>query len=155
MRETVFSECRKYRYALWRSWGGPDSPYVMFIGLNPSTANETVDDPTVRKCIRYARDWGFASLCIGNLFAICSKDRSVILAADDPIGLDNDKWLTMLSQHASLTVAAWGNSGSYQGRASAVIKTVPNLRCLRMTKRSQPAHPLYLPSSLLPVALDG
>ena len=69
-KTATFSECRKYRYTLWRRWDGLfASGYAMFIGLNPSTADETNDDPTIRRCIGYARDWGYGGLCMTNLFA--------------------------------------------------------------------------------------
>ena len=66
----IFSECKKYRYLLWRKWGkSPHSKYVMFVGLNPSTADESIDDPTIRRCICFAKDWGYDGLFMANLFA--------------------------------------------------------------------------------------
>lgn len=103
--DVVFSDCRKYRFALWRVWD--DSlPRVMFIGLNPSTADESDDDPTLIRCIRYAKSWGYGGICMANLFAFRATDPKVMLSAKDPVGADNDRWLLELSQSSGLVVAA-------------------------------------------------
>lgn len=83
-RDAHLSPCRRYRYALWRRWG--DGPHAMFIGLNPSTADETADDPTIRRCIAFARAWGYGALCMANLFAYRATQPADMLAQDDPVG---------------------------------------------------------------------
>ncbi len=149
MRDTIFSPCRTYRYSLWREWA-PDSGVVMFIGLNPSTADEIQDDPTIRRCIGFARAWGYGALCMGNLFAFRATDPAEMLDADDPVGPENDRMLVTLASQASLVVAAWGNDGSHRGRSTAVRRLIPELNYLKRNLSGQPAHPLYLPGNLKP-----
>lgn len=147
-----FSPCRKYRYALYRFWGGKWSEYAMFVGLNPSTADETLDDPTIRRCISFAKDWGYGGLYMTNLFAYRATQPEDMKRADDPVGPDNDYWLRKIAGQASVVVAAWGTHGTYGGRHSAVRAMLPNLHCLRLTKDGHPSHPLYLPKKLRPLA---
>lgn len=90
---------------------------------------------------------------MANLFSYRATDPEVMLLAIDPVGKDNDRWLSDLSGQAGLVVAAWGNSGSYMGRSEQVRKLVPNLHCLKMNKSGEPAHPLYQKASLRPVPL--
>ncbi len=147
-RSAVFSDCRRYRYELWRRWGS--GKFVMFIGLNPSTADEENDDPTVRRCIAFARAWGYDALCMTNIFAFRATDPKVMKAQFDPAGLGNDKTLARLSREAGVVVAAWGTHGTHMNRGEAVRKLAHNLQCLKLTKDGHPGHPLYLPSSLMP-----
>src|SRR5574337_706472 len=117
----TFSPCRTYRYSLWRRWGTPEQGYAMFIGLNPSKADEVEDDPAVMK------------------------------ANSEPIGPDTDAALVELAKNAGVVVAAWGNHGSHGGRAQQVIALLPNLHCLKVTNAGQPSHPLYLRKALTPM----
>src|SRR4029078_1544091 len=94
--DAIFSRCRQYRYVLRRAWRN-DLPEVLFIALNPSTADEASDDATVRRCIGFARDWGFGALAIANLFAFRSSNPLSLRCATDPIGPRNDWWLSRLS----------------------------------------------------------
>ncbi len=153
MRNTaILSECRKYRFALWRTWDD-SKPYVMFVGLNPSTADENTDDPTLTRCINYAKSWGFGGVCMANLFAYRATEPKDMKAAKNPIGYDNNEWLKKLSKEAGLVVAAWGNDGSYQGRSEQVKQLLPNIHCLKINKSGEPAHPLYQKSNLKPVLM--
>ncbi len=148
-KSATFSPCRKYRYMLWRHWGGLfNHGCAMFIGLNPSTADEILDDPTIRRCIGYAHDWGYAELYMANIFAFRAILPKDMKAADDPIGPDNDQALVDMASLAGVIVAAWGNNGAYQGHGEAVRKMIPNLSYLKLTKNGSPAHPLYLPKGL-------
>ncbi len=149
-KTAIFSECRTYRYALWRRWDEESADYAMFIGLNPSTADETNDDPTIRRCMKFARDWGYSGLCMANLFAYRATDPKVMKAAAEPVGADNDKTLAELAAHAGVVVAAWGAHGTHKDRDSSVRMMLPELHYLRLTKDGQPGHPLYLPASLTP-----
>lgn len=124
----------------------------MFIGLNPSTADEVQDDPTVRRCIRYAQSWGYGALCMANIFAYRATDPRIMMEAADPVGPDNDYQLVELAARASVIIAAWGVHGTFQGRGDAVRSMLPNLHYLRLTKDGSPAHPLYLPRTLVPIA---
>ena len=148
--DATFSSCRYYRYVLERRWDN-GLPQVMFIGLNPSTADERMDDPTVRRCVRFAKDWGFGSLILANLFALRSTDPRGLFDADDPIGRWNDRWLNRLSDRASLLVAAWGVRGGFRGRDKVVADRLPEMHCLGTTKDGYPRHPLYLRADARPV----
>lgn len=151
-RSTIFSQCRTYRYALWRDFGGVvGEGYAMFIGLNPSTADEVADDPTIRRCMAYAKAWGYGALCMANLFAFRATDPSDMKAAADPVGPDNDQHLLRLARDADVIVAAWGTNGIYMGRDTVVRALVPNLHCLKKTNDGHPGHPLYLRSDLKPI----
>lgn len=151
-RSATFSPCRKYRYTLWRTWVDLfESGYAMFIGLNPSTADEIEDDPTVRRCIRYARDWGYSGLCMMNLFAFRATLPADMKAAQDPVGPNNERFLIDMSKYAGIVVAVWGVNGSYLGQDSRVQKMIPNLSHLKLTKNGFPGHPLYLPKGLKPI----
>lgn len=150
----VFSACRRYRYLLWRRWGENWSTnYVLFVGLNPSRADETLDDPTIRRCLGFAKAWGYSGLCMANLFAYRATDPKQMLLAADPIGHDNDRYLQASAAQAAIVIAAWGNHGKHQGRHLQVQKMLTNLHCLTLTKAGMPSHPLYLPQSLKPILL--
>lgn len=100
MNTAKFSPDRKYRYSLWRSWDGlwPTDGYVLFIGLNPSTADETKDDPTIRRCIGYAKAWRFSTFCMGNIFAFRATLPADMKKAQDPVGPENDYYLFNLAK---------------------------------------------------------
>lgn len=154
LRNTAyFSTCRKYRYALWRTWDS-SKPYVMFVALNPSTADETTDDPTLSRCIRYAKLWGFGGVCMANLFAFRATDPKEMKVVENPIGENNDNWLLTLAKEAGLVVAAWGNDGSYLNRSKKVFELLPNMRCLKMNKSGEPAHPLYQKADIEPIKIN-
>lgn len=151
-RRTILSPCRSYRYTLWREFGGlVGDGYAMFIGLNPSTADEIEDDPTIRRCVAFAKSWGYGALCMTNLFAFRATEPSDMIAALDPIGPDNDMHLTAMAREASVVVAAWGTNGTHLRRDKAVRGLVANLHCLRKTQAGHPGHPLYLPGDLAPI----
>ena len=149
-RQTIFSPCRQYRYTLWRAWDMFSPRYVMFIGLNPSTADEVQDDPTIRRCIGYAKEWGYGAFCMTNIFAFRATDPRVMKTQADPVGPENDKWLTECAKGAGLIVAAWGAHGGHRARDKEVIKLVNNIMCLGTTKDGYPRHPLYLPKTAKP-----
>tara|TARA_B100000315_G_scaffold108623_1_gene99672 strand:- start:107 stop:583 length:477 start_codon:yes stop_codon:yes gene_type:complete len=141
-KEATFSKCRKYRYALSRAWNDKKKT-VLFIGLNPSTADEKIDDPTIRRCIDYAQNWGYGRLLVANLFAYRATKPAELKNVKNPVGDDNDQHLIELSKKVDLTVVAWGNEGSLFDRDKQVVKLIPNLMCLKINKYGQPAHPLY------------
>ena len=141
-KNATFSDCRKYRYALSRTWNGKKKT-ILFIGLNPSTADEKIDDPTIRRCINYAQNWGYGSLLMVNLFAYRATMPTELKNVKNPIGNDNDLHIIELSKKVDLSVAAWGNEGSLLNRDKEVKKLIPNLKCLKINKSGQPAHPLY------------
>ena len=156
-----WSPCLRYRYALWRLWGDdPRATIACFIGMNPSSADEHHDDPTVRKCRGYAERWGYAGLLMLNAWAIRGTDPAEALQADqEPIGPDNDAWIADFAHRGhlplehgdrapiNLFVAAWGNPGTQQGRGAAVTQLVTRhrpLHALGTTQAGQPKHPSRL-----------
>ncbi len=142
-----FSSCRKYRYSLSRIWD-KKKKHVLFIGLNPSTADEEMDDATVRRCLNYAKNWGYGGFIMVNLFAYRTTFPSNLKQVKYPVGKDNDKYIIKLSKKADITIAAWGNNGNLYGRDKQVLNLVSNLMCLKVNKSGQPAHPLYLKKDL-------
>jgi hypothetical protein len=150
--DAKFSECRKYRYTLWRIWEEED-PYCAFIGLNPSTADIQYNDPTIQRCVNNAMDWGFGGLLMLNLFAYRSTDPQDLYKQEDPIGEENDKCITDLVKNSGMTIAAWGNHGKYLDRDKSVLKmlsTIKEIHCLDTNKDESPKHPLYIPKSKKP-----
>jgi hypothetical protein len=145
----TLSEDRKYRYALWRAWDQV-KPHVLFVGLNPSTADETVDDPTVRRCIAFARGWGYGGVHIVNLFALRATDPEHLTRDADPIGPENDRWIRQSADAAALVICAWGNGGLFGNRGTQVLHMLENAYYLQMNSTGQPAHPLYLRGTLHP-----
>jgi hypothetical protein len=152
----IFSSCRLYRYTLWRDWSkdmlfGPVMDgYVMWIGLNPSTADERKDDPTIRKCIGFSKRLGYGRMVMTNLFAFRSTDPRKMKKWPKPIGDDNDRWLSECAGGAQRIIAAWGNHGRFLGRDLEVVKLIYGLESLRLTGDGCPEHPLYVPYSVMP-----
>lgn len=144
-RRAVFSHCRRYRYVLSRTWN-TELPKVLFIALNPSTADETQDDPTVRRCVGFARSWGFGCLVIANLFAFRSTDPKRLIEVSDPVGPRNDLWLKRLSAEADMTVVAWGVHGDLGNRAHLVLSKLTKTHHLGLSKDGYP----YLPRTTRP-----
>lgn len=143
-----FSDDRMYRYRLTRRWA--DGPVLNVIGLNPSTADETQDDPTIRRCIGFARQWGFSGLVMTNLCAFRSTDPRGLIAAEHPVGPENDLWLRGEARMARLVLAAWGAHPVAVERGRHVVKHVLDgvlLRCLGVTRSGAPRHPLYIPKT--------
>lgn len=143
----IISECGLYRYMLWRDWGG-DARVCTFIMLNPSTADATQDDPTIRRCIGFATREGCGRLLVLNLFAFRSPSPSALKAAADPIGPDNNRHLGNLVTDGIFgpIIAAWGAHGSHMGRDRVVrgLFSERPLMCLGTTKDGAPRHPLYV-----------
>ncbi|WP_313313105.1 DUF1643 domain-containing protein [Pulveribacter sp.] len=147
------SPCNSYRYALWREWS--EEPPVLFVMLNPSTADASQDDPTIRRCISFAQQWGHGGLIVANLFAWRSPYPTHLRSAKDPIGPSNDEWLKKLAKQSSVVVGAWGNHGTYMQRGKAVASLFPGLQCLGLTKQGQPRHPLYVSASTQPKPMQA
>lgn len=146
-----FSRCRTFRYALWREWE-IDKPKVLMIGLNPSTADATRNDPTIRRCIGFAREWGFGGLWVLNLFAYRATYPIDLKAAVDPVGPRNDEWIRRVARKVDRVVAVWGNDGGLLDRSTRVRSMLGDrLDVIRLNAGGEPAHPLYLPKGLKPV----
>lgn len=145
-----FSSCRTYRYVLWRRWD-ENAPSLLFIGLNPSAADEHTDDPTIRRCLDFARRWGYGSMYVANLFAFCTHDPRELKQAADPVGPENERYLREYIHHTDRSVLIWGNHGSFLGRDREVLPLVPDPWCIKITAQGQPGHPLYLRKDMQPI----
>ena len=152
-KKANISKDKIYRYTLSRTWDST-KPTVLFIGLNPSIADENVDDPTVTRCINFAKDWGYGTLLMANLFAYRSTYPKEIYLIDDPIGKDNDYYLLECVKQSDLIIACWGNNGTYMGREKIIKELVPNLYCLQKNKNGTPHHPLRLPRNINPIPFN-
>lgn len=152
-----FSPCRRWRYALIRHWGEPGRARCAFIGLNPSTADELLDDPTVRRCINFATDWGFAGLIMLNLYGWRSTAPSVLRRIPEPIGAGNNEAILRHAQQAGRVVAAWGADAAVNGRAEQVLELLAGVDvwCLKRTQQGHPGHPLYVRGDTRPVVFRG
>jgi len=148
-KTAIFSPCRKYRYSLSRIWK-PERPYCLFVALNPSTADENIDDSTIRRCIRFSFDWGYGGMVMTNIFAYRSTDPAGLKIPDDPIGPENDSFIKKLSFSAGITVCAWGIHGNYLSRGKTVLSFLKDPHYLKLTKDGTPNHPLYLKANLKP-----
>lgn len=149
----IFDLTRSYRYTLTRVWDR-SKPTVAFIGLNPSTADESRLDPTLRRCLRFSNDWGYGSFVMLNLFAFRSTDPMAMKRAPSPVGPENDRHLKVYTASADLTVACWGTHGCYN-RRDEIVKIFlrewgVNVHHLGLTLAGCPKHPLYLPSTTVP-----
>ena len=123
----------------------------MFIGLNPSTANVTNDDPTIRRCIGFAKSWGYGALCMTNLFSFRTVDPKILRETTFPVGSKNNQVLTIFAMSAKVVIAAWGVNGKLNNRDKEVKALIPCMHYLRLTKEGYPSHPLYLPKTLQPI----
>ena len=134
---------------------------MLFIGLNPSTADEEDDDPTILKCINYAKTWGYGKILMVNLFAFRSTDPNMLKHVEKPIGLKNNKYIKQCASEADLIIACWGNPGRLFGRDEKVISLLAdlsllaNLYCLKQNKNGTPHHPLYLSKDLTSILYKG
>lgn len=142
----VLSPDEKYRYLLTRERAA--GPGLVFIMLNPSTADDTLDDPTIRRCIRFAARENAGRLVVVNLFALRSTDPRELARHPDPVGPRNDEFILMHCTPQTRTVAAWGNGGGLQGRDVRVREMLAGagvqMTCLGVTGTGQPRHPLYV-----------
>ncbi len=148
IKSAHLSPCKRYRYSLTRIWDA-SKQIVCFICLNPSTADAMKDDATVRRCVGFARLWGYGGIVIVNLFAYrATFPRDLILTRDDIIGPENAEAIRIAVLNADRIVLAWGNHGSFQTRATQVVEMLADqgayLECLGKTKSGMPLHPLRL-----------
>jgi hypothetical protein len=151
----TFSECCRYRYRLWRTMR-LEGPTVLFIMLNPSTADDLTNDPTIERCERRAKYWGFGVLEVVNLFAWRATDPGELLHAVEPVGSENDATILTASQNADAVICAWGKHGALHNRAKNVLKLLRGAnivtQCLGVNGDGSPKHPLYLPYTQQPMA---
>ncbi len=133
-----------YRYLLWRAWNAK-LPRLLWILLNPSTADECVDDPTLRRVLGFSRSYGFGGLEVVNLFALRSPHPRALTQVVDPVGPENDMYIREAVGRASKIVAAWGSFGTLYRRGHSILAQIDcPIYCLGITKNGSPRHPLYL-----------
>lgn len=146
----IYSPCEHYRYVLHRKWA--EGKMVAFIGLNPSTATEEQNDPTVRRCIGYAQAWKFGGMVMLNAFAYRSTDPLALKKLIDPIGPRNDVYLREWTTKADMILACYGTYAVWRGRNREVKALLADKKVyhLGVTNCGHPRHPLYLRANLLP-----
>lgn len=149
----VYSDCEKYRYSLTRVWESAGGK-VLFIMLNPSTATELQNDPTVERCERRARALGFGAFRVTNIFAWRDTDPKKMRAAANPVGPENDATILESCAWADSVICAWGTHGAHRERGNhieAILRdNVSPLFHLGLTKQGHPKHPLYIAYSQQP-----
>lgn len=146
IRRANFSKCRKYRYLLEREWDA-SKPSVLFVMLNPSKADHKQDDPTIRRCIEFAKDLGFGSLCIANLFAYKATLPSDLAKAEEPNGKRNLEFLRKAKRKSDAVITAWGVSSVVKKlQPTIALKLISSwdTYSLGYCKDGTPRHPLYL-----------
>lgn len=152
-RDAVLSHCGTYRFQLTRHLAGAENQRsLLFVMLNPSIANADIDDPTIRKCMGFAKLWGFGIVEVGNLFAYRATDPKQLIAegkaGTNVEGLENDGYLENMIRFADQVVVAWGTKGTFQSRAQRFAQKFADVKplwALRVTKDGHPEHPLYIP----------
>lgn len=180
-----FSPDGRYRYRLWREWRGThadnhwewltdqngkravdgagyplgEPKACVFIMLNPSTADDLEDDPTIRRCVGFARAWNYERLEVVNLFAHRATDPLELLimhCKDDPVGPENQRYIRQVTINAGIIICAWGAIGRHLGQDQTVLGWISRpCFALHITKNGDPGHPLYLPSSSVPLPFSN
>lgn len=148
-KSAVVSRCGLYRYELRRVWD-EDRPLVVWVGLNPSSADARNDDPTNRRIAGFSRSWDFGGYILVNLFALRAIDPAALKRAVDPVGPRNTVYLKRACKSADAIICAWGNSGRFMDRARQVLPLIERPFALEVTKVGEPKHPLYCRASLMP-----
>jgi hypothetical protein len=155
-----FSDDRAYRYWLTRTWDDR-LPRCAFVMLNPSTADEFKNDPTVTRCIGFAKEQGCGALSVSNIFAYRATDPKDMRAAPDPIGPENDEAIIKAMEWVGdgPVICAWGVHGAFRGRGDAVrrllVRQGVKPLALLLTLRGHPSHPLYLAATTNPIPFTG
>ena len=155
-----FSPCRQYRYRLWRQWNA-ERAKALFVLLNPSMADETQNDPTVERCERRARMWGYGGVEVVNLFAYRSTDPKVLYRVSEPIGMMNDEAILIATIDAGIVICGWGEHGAHLRRGQAVLDLLSSdgtmltkIYHLGLNASGQPKHPLYISYRVLPMRFN-
>lgn len=149
-----FSKCRQYRYVLWRIWD-ESKPSVMFIGLNPSTANESNDDPTIRRVKRFAADWGYGGVYMMNLFAYISTDpKQLLFKSHEKIGYKNNNYLKEIAGKCDKIIFAWGSFIEAHERSKQIVNMFPKGKALVINGDGSPRHPLYVKADTIPINMS-
>lgn len=157
--QAEFSPCGRYRYTLERRWDGKPfgSPGVCaWLMMNPSTADEQVDDPTVRRARDFSRRWGYGAMVVLNAFALRATKPTMLLEAEDPVGPGNDAAITRWAKQAEKVIAAWGLPPKplrWRSLDVAALLARAGVQplALKVTQSGQPSHPLYIAGDTMPV----
>lgn len=153
------SSCGKYRYSLTRIWDISKSQ-VLFIMLNPSTADDKQDDPTIRRCINFAKLWGYGGIYVCNLFAFRTTNPKELLKTDNPFGDKNIWHIRRLVDRVDKVICAWGNRSILkkilkgQNEINLIRFIGEKIYVIDLSKDGTPKHPLYLKSNLIPIRWD-
>ncbi len=137
----IFSDCKKYRFVLWRIWN-KNKPYIMFIGLNPSTANENIDDPTIKRVTKLANRWGYGGIYMLNLFPFITPDPEKLNVYNNPFA-KNDQWISTIHAKCEKIIFAWGSFKEAKARERAIKSKFKGL-ALKINIDGSPRHPLYV-----------
>jgi hypothetical protein len=149
-RSAVISDCGRYRYRLWRKWANTERMPVMWVMLNPSTADASIDDPTIRRCIKFSQQWGYGAMWVGNLYAFrATNPKDCPIGTSEAIGPENDRHMYQMAIQSAQVICAWGaNQPSF-----------PNIRQIQcpggywhlgLTANRQPKHPLARGKAFIP-----
>jgi len=156
VKTAIISECKQYRYELTRTWD-ESMPKVLFIMLNPSTADADNDDPTIRRCIGFAKSWGYGGLIVCNLFAYRATNPKELLKCKDPVGISNIDHVSKACTNVEKVITAWGNypivDKLMKGKSAFRMLThsLKKLHYIDISKTHCPKHPLYLSKELQPI----
>lgn len=154
----IFSDCGRYRYWLTREIAAKGVT-VAFVMLNPSTADAARLDPTVRRCVAFATDWGASRITVVNIFALRSTDPRALYESTAPVGPENEGYIRRAARESNVVVCAWGNHGALHRQGEIAFEWIKSAgaqpRALAVTKQGHPAHPLYLRADLPPYFYDG
>ena len=152
-RSAVLSHDRQYRYRLDRVWLPPGTFRVMWVMLNPSSADELTDDHTIRRCMALSDSWGYSGLAVANLFSLRSTDPNHLLAHPDPVGPENDRYLREMAEEFDVIVAAWGSSLARSQlfvQREREVKDIlrGKMSCMEITAKGNPKHPSRIRSDV-------
>jgi hypothetical protein len=142
----IFSPCKTWRYELRRIWD-QKLPLLVFVMLNPSRANAYLDDPTIRRCIGFARRLGYGGIVVYNIFALMATDPRELAKVADPIGPENDEYIRRAKHVGAKIVVAWGNNGvKHRRRVKQMRELLAGyaLYSFGICKSGEPNHPLML-----------
>lgn len=144
IRDAFISPCGTYRYQLYRKWAESERMPILWVMLNPSTADHNIDDPTIRRRIGFSKAWGYGAMFVGNAYAFRATDPSALvgMTVGDAAGPDNHTHLWQMASRCALTVAAWGARGPHY--VAEEMKSPGGVWCIGKTKDGYPKHPLYV-----------
>lgn len=152
LADAQVSPCGLFRYSLRRAWVVNPERWLMWVMLNPSTADGTKDDPTIRRCVGFAERWGYHGIIVENLYAFRATEPRDLKRAEEPVGSENDAAIFRSAAKARRVVCAWGQRGPKQVRTQEVARLLDGYSTYAMgfTKHNYPRHPLMLPNNTRP-----